>query len=1225
DSNPPNNGGLASARENIVLTFSEAVQAGRGVFQLCDGSTHEVSFEVDVGKLAAVSGGGLKVISGQHVSITPAFLCDSSLACGDLVPGRSYYVRTLSLGVLRDAVGNRLPALDSSSSWRFQVSSEDRRRPDLAFLAGHSVLPAQGLDPPMLVGNLFFTELVVPNLLHISGTVSLYDCGPDLDCEATEDNVQAPLVGKLSFANRTTGKYGLVTFSCFLTQTLRRYQLVVPSNLVADVALGTGLANIGPQNTYSFVLDVGNVMADATDTTAPYLIQLRPSDTLLGASVTDNLVLDFSENVQLGSGSVQLCKNWNAVADGAPACIPGLLADGSPAVLDVSAAILKSNRLTFDWPQDLQHLQRLHVVLPEGLVRDLAGNPSVKVEKDMYSFSTTEWDDVQPILDYFALPATSSAVVTLHFSEAVVLSRGVIVKELPSKKVVQGVQTEVAGNSVTLRYAWRAAGNYSLEVVQQFVQDRAGNTLQAGLNATFAISADITAPNATVQPADGAADVRKHDILVVEFNEPVAPALGATLPVTLRSAGCSSPAGNCGAQGPIMEVLVSSIPLVNYVSATGHQVSAAFLEPPDPLQAGEDYTLLLPPSSFSDLAGNAFPGLESRFKVDVSKDHVRPRLLAVDLGGSPNPCFSGLQITLYFSEAIELTAESAVQLLPSDGGNRCDGGSAPGSCSTAPCNSPCGYGRGAATVTLQLLKANGARVVAKLPTTSPGQLALEPGLGYSVVVAAGAVRDMAGNPCDAFDGLGYQAFVFQVSSALSDVTAPSHALLAPNQLDTWPLNGSQHVPQSTSLRITFAEAVQAGAGSIFVGDVAIPVEDCLFSGQRMICDPPGDLAPGKDYFVKYAAGVVKDLAGNSLKTGLGSNGMTLSFRTISLDFKNPTLLPTSVANVSLKNNNNNVTPFDPPDGSVGVAPSQVLAITFSESVQAGTGQLLIQDCTGGEPHLCYDGVEELVPDSTLLAIDMRNEGSSGSEVLFSGPTMLVSHPSLTLGARYTVKTSQPGALMDLAGQPLAQIKSGFEFTVVSDDLQPPRAVAFVPVPGSTAPGGSDITLYFSEAVQAVAGSDKVITVTSANGAEITQATAYNRVGISGSVVTVARMREAEGEVTVSIAAGSFADLVGNAFPGLSGSSSYRWTASKSSAQILEPATPQTPFPPSREGAVLQYLETLQSLLYYGGRSTGKCHSDGYVSADAGATWKHHVGGSGPAVAWPATAANAFGC
>src|SRR4029077_3136018 len=95
-----------------------------------------------------------------------------------------------------------------------------------------------------------------------------------------------------------------------------------------------------------------------------------------------------------------------------------------------------------------------------------------------------------------------------------------------------------------------------------------------------------------------------------------------------------------------------------------------------------------------------------------------------------------------------------------------------------------------------------------------------------------------------------------------------------------------------------------------------------FAGSVLTINPTSDLAAGTHYYVTMASGVVQDLAGNAY-AGL-SAPTDFDFTTAPPDTTPPTLSATT-----------------PADNSTNVAVGTNLVLTFSESVKAGSGNLVI--------------------------------------------------------------------------------------------------------------------------------------------------------------------------------------------------------------------------------------------------------------------------------------------
>ncbi|CAK0860654.1 unnamed protein product [Prorocentrum cordatum] len=85
--------------------------------------------------------------------MTPASLC---VGCSELVVGTTYFLRTGTAGVLLDAAGNELPALDTRDYWAFEVDyvTNDTQTPEVVFVGGVVV------QSFTVEGYIYFSEYV---------------------------------------------------------------------------------------------------------------------------------------------------------------------------------------------------------------------------------------------------------------------------------------------------------------------------------------------------------------------------------------------------------------------------------------------------------------------------------------------------------------------------------------------------------------------------------------------------------------------------------------------------------------------------------------------------------------------------------------------------------------------------------------------------------------------------------------------------------------------------------------------------------------------------------------------------------------------------------------------------------------------------------------------------------------------------------------------------------
>lgn len=122
---------------------------------------------------------------------------------------------------------------------------------------------------------------------------------------------------------------------------------------------------------------------------------------------------------------------------------------------------------------------------------------------------------------------------------------------------------------------------------------------------------------------------------------------------------------------------------------------------------------------------------------------------------------------------------------------------------------------------------------------------------------AGAVSDAAGNGNDA-------------------ASAPDHAVdtRAPTVTVFSPADGATGVATGANIVVTFSEAIARGTGSIVIhqGSATGPVVESFdaatsgrltLSGAVLTIDPVANLLEGTQYFVTFAAGALRDLAGNA--------------------------------------------------------------------------------------------------------------------------------------------------------------------------------------------------------------------------------------------------------------------------------------------------------------------------------------------------------------------------
>ncbi|WP_442497499.1 Ig-like domain-containing protein [Methylobacter sp. sgz302048] len=173
-----------------------------------------------------------------------------------------------------------------------------------------------------------------------------------------------------------------------------------------------------------------------------------------------------------------------------------------------------------------------------------------------------------------------------------------------------------------------------------------------------------------------------------------------------------------------------------------------------------------------------------------------------------------------------------------------------------------------------------------------------------------------------------------IDQVSSDETAPTLQF-------TTPQDDALDVAVNSDITLTFDESIKAGSGNIVIsdglGDVrTIDVNDgsqVSFGFSKngttntVTINPAEDLLTDSNYFVQLDAGVVTDLVGNAF-AGV-SDETTLNFVTAPLDTVAPTLQS-----------------ITPQDDAFDVAVNSDITLTFDESIQPGSGNIVISDGLG---------------------------------------------------------------------------------------------------------------------------------------------------------------------------------------------------------------------------------------------------------------------------------------
>lgn len=203
---------------------------------------------------------------------------------------------------------------------------------------------------------------------------------------------------------------------------------------------------------------------------------------------------------------------------------------------------------------------------------------------------------------------------------------------------------------------------------------------------------------------------------------------------------------------------------------------------------------------------------------------------------------------------------------------------------------------------------------------------LKSGGSYSVQLASGVIKDVAGNPYAGISNV----------TTLNFTTASSDTV-APMLTGSTPADNAVSIAVGSNIVLTFSEAVKAGSGNIVIANSTgtdtrtISITDASqvsISGSTVTINPSQDLAANTAYSVQMASGVIKDATGNAY-AGISSSA-TLNFNTAAASITGPQLY--------------NSTPLD---NATGVARSTDIVLYFDKPVTAGSGNIIIADSSTG--------------------------------------------------------------------------------------------------------------------------------------------------------------------------------------------------------------------------------------------------------------------------------------
>lgn len=355
---------------------------------------------------------------------------------------------------------------------------------------------------------------------------------------------------------------------------------------------------------------------------------------------------------------------------------------------------------------------------------------------------------------------------------------------------------------------------------------------------------------------------------------------------------------------------------------------------------------------------------------------------------------------------------------------------------------------------------------------------------YTVSVAPGAIRDLAGNR---FGGEGPYNFRTEPDTYAPSITRYS------------PLRGALNVAPQANLSLSFNEGVQRGNGNIVLRNAAgdlIETFDAATSSAISISrnvltvNPTANLSYNTQYVLSLEAGSLRDLAGNDF-----GGTSSYSFKT-----RRDTFGPIATEVV-------------PVNGVLAAAPEGNITLVFDENIRRGRGNIVIRNEAG-------QLVESFsAATSNRISINGRN--------LTINPTR-----DLSPNSKYSVSFAG-GALTDEVGNQ-AKASPVFRFrTGAAGDGTPPTVTTFNPSGGpNNATIAGNISVTFSEAVQRGSGTIQILNAND-QVVESFDAATSDRISLSNNTMTIDPTNSLLNgrDYRVVLSAEAVKDLAGNSLAG----------------------------------------------------------------------------------------------
>jgi methionine-rich copper-binding protein CopC len=317
-----------SETSNIVVTFSESIQKGAGTIAIHSGSAAGPVVE---SYDAATNAANLS-ISGSTLTIDPSAV----------LAGNTQYFVTFDAGSIKDLSGNSY-----SGTTSYDFTTGDTLAPTVTQFS-----PTDAATGVAVASNIVvtFSEAIQKG----TGTIAIHSGSASGTVVESFDAATSSLLS-------ISGSALTIDPAADLTSNTS-YFVTFDAGTIKDAA-GNGISAV---TTYDFT---------TVDTVAPTVTTFTPASAATGIAVSDNIVLKFSEAVQLGTGTI-------AIHTGSAS---GTLVESYNPANSTNLSIT-GDTLTINPTGNLANSTDYYVTFSDGSIQDLASNHYAGTSA--YHFST---------------------------------------------------------------------------------------------------------------------------------------------------------------------------------------------------------------------------------------------------------------------------------------------------------------------------------------------------------------------------------------------------------------------------------------------------------------------------------------------------------------------------------------------------------------------------------------------------------------------------------------------------------------------------------------------------------------------------------------------------------------------------------------------------------------------------------------------------------------------